>query len=1010
MAEPNGAREQTQPAEQTISPSETSLSQGATHGGKPGSNYHVRDRPAFIVGVTGNMDCTEREQIKDQVRWLFRFLRRGTTAHPYDEVVKELLSGLIPLSCPHQDTERQQAPHHQHDHEPMADPSSVYREFFDEWPGLDDIPIIVLSSLAPGADQLVAQVALEPEFRDNGFTLRCPLPFPVNVYRTASTFVRSDPTNPTPEQRAADKKRQQDLRDIIPSDNDERCFTVALKSDMSLSTSELAAKHTRDSANAQQRRLRYQAAGEYIAAYSHLMIAIWDHQYDSDTTAGTAAIVNARRTGLTPDLLPSTSALPLPPDDPTFHIFSKREKRKECKVACAPDWSTRWLFPKTCPEHFGDPNSSTGKALADNNADWQQQGLCILTRSTQLLRAFCRRKNVDAIRAEEHLNDFLTHDGKCYVNELRSSSSGLLKRIQRVADLRRRATNCQYDESAKSKDILTALFWLTLAAALMIGASHHWHPQNVQHTATHHHDKDKNEPTIPQVPPEPDPDSGAETEMEVSASNVTDVESNDNELTNDSGDDESQRGVGAEPPITDVKPPQETATGEKPAGNLDENPTETAEDTPIGWQASPWPLIAMLFRAVTAILGIAIAYFALRYFHRCRPRQHGASAEDLRAIAEGSRVQMLWHIAGVGQSVAANYLQRQRGELSWIRKTIRSVGMPYEDTRWLFDELNNSLKINLLKCVRFNWLRGHERNAQFNYFKRTTSDYVMHLHFWHKFGSLLVIAGLILCVIFVAAAIVDTFHHDSLDLLAQWCWSHYVCWLLVPPVIAITILGWRVWNKEWKDALPQNIEPFFERCIPTKESTNFAHHPESFSRQMLVNFCCFLPSAVIVAAVAFLLCVLFSRWEMLPNTEAWLIILSSSLLVAGGLSMAWPERRLYPESIYQYGAMANLFQLAANRVDQLFKELESAHEIDQDEELQQRLANEHGSQLPTEERADFNHNAYVAELRADAQNRIQQLIAEIQQLYFELGKEALDENAEWLILHRARPLEPVLAA
>jgi len=36
-------------------------------------------------------------------------------------------------------------------------------------------------------------------------------------------------------------------------------------------------------------------------------------------------------------------------------------------------------------------------------------------------------------------------------------------------------------------------------------------------------------------------------------------------------------------------------------------------------------------------------------------------------------------------------------------------------------------------------------------------------------------------------------------------------------------------------------------------------------------------------------------------------------------------------------------------------------------------------------------------------------VHDIQATIKELGMEALDENAEWLILHRARPLEPVMA-
>ena len=42
-------------------------------------------------------------------------------------------------------------------------------------------------------------------------------------------------------------------------------------------------------------------------------------------------------------------------------------------------------------------------------------------------------------------------------------------------------------------------------------------------------------------------------------------------------------------------------------------------------------------------------------------------------------------------------------------------------------------------------------------------------------------------------------------------------------------------------------------------------------------------------------------------------------------------------------------------------------------------------------------------------DKFQPRLIEIQDFLFALGKEARDENAEWLLLHRARPLEPVRA-
>jgi hypothetical protein len=45
---------------------------------------------------------------------------------------------------------------------------------------------------------------------------------------------------------------------------------------------------------------------------------------------------------------------------------------------------------------------------------------------------------------------------------------------------------------------------------------------------------------------------------------------------------------------------------------------------------------------------------------------------DYRALAEGLRVQYFWRLAGLDDSAADHYLQRQKGELSWIREALRA--------------------------------------------------------------------------------------------------------------------------------------------------------------------------------------------------------------------------------------------------------------------------------------------------------------------------------------------------
>jgi hypothetical protein len=95
------------------------------------------------------------------------------------------------------------------------------------------------------------------------------------------------------------------------------------------------------------------------------------------------------------------------------------------------------------------------------------------------------------------------------------------------------------------------------------------------------------------------------------------------------------------------------------------------------------------------------------------------------------------------------------------------------------------------------------------------------------------------------------------------------------------------------------------------------------------------------------------------------------LALAGGvLCGAWVEVNFFAEHIRHYASMASLFQAAGLRFDDYFNWPEQAAK-DQKEAVEK------------------------------------QIVTHIQSLMVAVGREALSENAEWLITHRARPLEPV---
>ena len=102
----------------------------------------------------------------------------------------------------------------------------------------------------------------------------------------------------------------------------------------------------------------------------------------------------------------------------------------------------------------------------------------------------------------------------------------------------------------------------------------------------------------------------------------------------------------------------------------------------------------------------------------------------------------------------------------------------------------------------------------------------------------------------------------------------------------------------------------------------------------------------------------------LPGILDWFIVATGGLLVLGAVSA---EKQLLADHSRQYEGMHTLFAAGAQGLNELLKV--ASHEPD----------------------------------RAD------EAISQMQRLLFDLGKEGLDENGAWLILHRARPAEPFLA-
>jgi hypothetical protein len=164
--------------------------------------------------------------------------------------------------------------------------------------GDTETPIIVLSSLAEGADRLIAGVAM-----DHGARLIAPLPMPPDEYR--------------------------------------RDFEHGLKPDAVAEFNRLLAKAVEApaipyakgnsleaiQADQEKRDLQYREVGLFIVRHCHVLIALWNGDEQNMAVGGTTEVVMFKRDGIPLDVTGSARAsLDAPEIGPVIHIVTPRTK------------------------------------------------------------------------------------------------------------------------------------------------------------------------------------------------------------------------------------------------------------------------------------------------------------------------------------------------------------------------------------------------------------------------------------------------------------------------------------------------------------------------------------------------------------------------------------------------------------------------------------------------------------------------------------------------------------
>ncbi len=171
------------------------------------------------------------------------------------------------------------------------------------------LPLVVLSSLAEGSDQLVAQVAL-----DLGLRVIAPLPVPVELYR--DDFDRSPSLELL--------ERQLGQVEVV---------TLPLRHGNTLEAI---------SSPGLARNQQYAQAGIFVSSHCHILLALWDGR-ESDRLGGTAQIVHFHLRGEMPGQIQrrhtAATLLGLNEETLVHHLPTSREGDADA-VEAGPRWLT----------------------------------------------------------------------------------------------------------------------------------------------------------------------------------------------------------------------------------------------------------------------------------------------------------------------------------------------------------------------------------------------------------------------------------------------------------------------------------------------------------------------------------------------------------------------------------------------------------------------------------------------------------------------------------------------
>jgi hypothetical protein len=174
------------------------------------------------------------------------------------------------------------------------------------------------------------------------------------------------------------------------------------------------------------------------------------------------------------------------------------------------------------------------------------------------------------------------------------------------------------------------------------------------------------------------------------------------------------------------------------------------------------PLVLLLYLVT---LGIAYLLYWIATRHDYQNKHL-----DYRALAEGLRVQLFWHLAGLPDEVAEHYLRQHRNELEWIRNAIRAWNVPAVNACAQGAATNAATTSPDCRQMLQHLVLKHWVEDQQGFFSRATARDHHKLHRHERTVDCLFISGLLLAALVVVL---------DFALPHSEAYSHWHHWLIV---------------------------------------------------------------------------------------------------------------------------------------------------------------------------------------------------------------------------------------